>query len=718
MKYIFLFVFAFVCLGVQAQDKNAAFAEFAKKYQKQQSSKSKAEVLKKDISKHIPAVALLDKNGVLKMCAGLQEISKTELTAMQLHTLNDLLKELKNDSAAVNEAMMLYAAEVKPAVPVYLLTSIIDKSVNPWYINNLGVILKSNEEYEKAIQCFLYADKNLEKPSPIVKTNIGWAAAYYGDFDAAKKYFNEALKISSQHDGALEGLCMIAYAEGDFKSLMENLFKRIKISNGGGGGTVNQFVAPGLVDDILDAYENNNELKKSDPFENHLFDNDAPEDNVYNPGGAAEIIPQLPVITAYFSYDAFAMNENTDAIKEQKKKIAKDRENDIATLTSELNRLPPWKKAPYQNEQGEWIYPYNYEAEYKMFERITIEFNKRDVWIAQKMTPEEIAFNKTLLVGPQLTKMLNACAGKQNCPCEWAKSNIGVVNNDLSGYFGFWSRLYKQWLQNVNWYIASTSAYIKKVHEPKLNAYLNHKRELIVKDYIQSKYATWLDDCLKVAMEVDMFQITKECVNNPPKTSIAVTDDVMTPPLKKLKRWPEPCVVPTGDFDYDDAPAGIVMTCDELKLRFGMKKKIGSGASASAALHLDMKFGENEKQDELKIYLQAGVKAGVSKAVSVDGKNVGEVGAGGALKGTAFIQFKGGKTNYGVEATSEVTGSLGAKSGEEGMSKNEKDIAGKIDKYLPGAEAKASGTVLWTAETGPKAKLNGAKVTTSNIPTE
>lgn len=693
--FVFILSLLLSSAAYSQQDKNSDFAAYAKQFQKQQQNKAntQTDLPRKNISKHVNGIPSPDKTAIVKLSTACLSKAKANLTQIQLHDLDEIKNECRNDSTIVNEAMILYSAGIKTDAVIYLIAYIVSTSPDPWFINNLGVVLKDEEDYEKSLQCFLYADKNLKAPSAIVKTNLGWSSAYYGDFDAAKKYFNEALKLAPLHDGALEGLCKLAYVEGDFKALMDNLYKRIKISGfGGGGGNINQFIAPGFVDDILDAYENNTELKKSDPFENHLFDNDDQEDNTYNPGGATDIIPTLPTITAYFSYDAFGMNENMDAISQLKKEILKDADRDAERLKSKFSSLPPWKKQPYTDEHGDWIFPYNYETEYKMFERITIEFNKRDIWLAKSMIREEMDFNKTIQAGGQLVKMLNACGGKEDCICEWAKPNLGVVNSDLSGYFQFWSNLFKRWMQNVDWYIVATSACIKKVHQPQLNAYLNDKREAVVRNYILSKYSAWLDDCLRVGGEIDMLHITKECANNPPKTSIAAGDDVITPQLKKLKRWPEPCVVPTGDYDYEQLPAGIVMTCDELKLRFGFKKKITDAIKGSAALKINFKFGENEKQDEVKIYLEGAIKAGVGKDLPV--------GADAGIKGTAFIQFKDGKTNYGIESP-EFSGSASIKND---------DLTKAMQGKFMGADAKVTGSVLWTAETGAKMKLNGNKM--------
>jgi tetratricopeptide (TPR) repeat protein len=704
MRLTITFLLCLLCFFCFAQQ-NTEFADYAKQFQKGQQNKSNPQdnLPKKDISKHIASIAIPATSAISDLSSALLASAKKNLTQLQVQNLDDVMRELDKDSVIINYAMLLYTSGVKTDASVYLITSVFNRSKNPWFVNNLGVMLKDNGAYEKAIQCFLYANKELKPPSPVVKTNLGWTAAYYGDFEAAKKYFNEALKISPSHDGALEGLCNLAYAEGDFKALMDNLFKRMQLNGagGGGGGNANQFIPPGMIDDVLDAYDKDPDLKKSDPFDTHLFDNSAPEDNVYNPGGATELIPKLPTITAYFSYDAFGLNENMDEIRDLKKEIIRGRDNDIAALKKEFASLPPWKKEPYINEQGDWIFPYNYEAEYRMFERITIEFNKRDIWLAKKMINEELAFNKTIQAADQLVKMANACNGQTDCACKWSKPNIGVVNSDLSGYFIFWGKLYKQWLSNVNWYIAATSAYIKKVHHPQLNAYLNHKREMVARNYILSKYSTWLDDCLRVGGEVDMLHITKDCANNPPK-SFTPDPEVTDPPLKQLKKWPEPCVAFTGDFDPEQSPIGIVMKCDEMTIRVGVKKKLTNNIKASANVKLNFRFGENAELNEVRLYFEGGAKASIGKDIPF-GAEVG-------FKETAFLGYnmQEGKFNCGIEGR------------EVGANVTVKDVDTNklLEEHLPGGEIKTGAGILWTAETGLKAKLGGKKTDLLKIPTD
>lgn len=680
--------------GMAQQDKNAALTQYLLQYKKDHDGSKAGQpgnLPVKDMSKHIATIPVLDKAGILKLVTVLNTQAKAELDIISLKKFNDLFATPGGDTSAAATGMMLWMAGSNSAAPVYLITHSIQKIADPWHINNLGVVLKSKGLYDKAFHCFVYADKNLRRPSAIVKTNLGWTAAYYGDFNAAKQYFAEALKLSSDHDGALEGLATIAYVEGDEKALMELLFKRIKMS-GAGGGNASHYIAPGMIDIIEDSYRNNSALKNADPFDNHLFDNNNEDDNQPNPGGATNILPRLPALTAYFSYDAFGLYENMDEIREVKKEILLNQQKESIQVAQEFTALPPWKKDPYRDEQGDLIIPYNYEPEIKLFARITLEFNKRDIWIGKKRIKDEMDFNKTILAGEQLVKMLNACTGKgPECTCQWSKPNIGVVNSDHSAYFGFWSKLFKQWMNNVNWYIAATSPLIKRVHHPQLNAWLNHKREIEVRNYLMTKYSTWLDDCLRVGGEIDMLHISKECAENPPKTSI-VAGDEMNPPLKKLKTWPEKCNVPTGDYDFKKAPAGIIMTCDALKLRFG-------------PLHIDTKFGEKESQDVTKIYIGSKFERSASKDVGIGGHNVGELGLGFEAKADAFITVQNGRvTNYGIEGSAELTGSAAVKSGND-----------KIDKLLPNGAITASGDFIISAETGIKGSANPIEMNAGGI---
>ncbi|OQP57688.1 hypothetical protein A3860_08635 [Niastella vici] len=677
---LLIFLFA-VITGMHciAREKNAVFTQSLFKYQQQHQAGAggQSNMPVKDVSKHVSAIAVLDKTAIVQLAAGLQAQVKPAIDGVLLHELEIAFAKPGGDTSAAATGMMWWIAGNNNAAAIWLLTLGIQKNADSWYVNNLGVILKSKGLYDKAFQCFVYADKNRQPLSAIVKTNMGWTAAYYGDFEAAKKYFTDALKLSNDHDGALEGLATIAYVEGDSKSLMNYLFKRIKCNSG--GGNASQQIAPGMIDVIEESY-NTADVRKADPFENHLFDNNNENDNQPNPGGGANMLPQMPALTAYFSYDAFGLYEHMDDIRQLKQEILLEQKKAATAISREQAALPAWKKEPYRDEQGDLIIPYNYEPEYKLFQRVTLEFNKRDIWIGKKMIKEEMAFNNTIRMGDQLTKMINACAGQagSDCMCRWAKPNLAVVNSDYSGYFGFWSRLFKQWLDNVNWYIASTSPFIKRVHHPQLNTWLNHKRQVEVQNYLMTKYSAWLDDCLRIGGEVDILHISKPCVDNPPVISIAAADAI-NPPLKKLQTWPEKCNVPTGNYDFNKAPAGIIMTCDELKLRFG-------------ALHIDTKFGEKESQDVTKIYIGKKLEKSASKDVNISGHTVGELGLGAEVSLDAFITFQNGHvTNYGVEGSADLTGSAAVKSGND-----------KIDKYLPNGAITASGDFIISAETGMK----------------
>jgi hypothetical protein len=422
-----------------------------------------------------------------------------------------------------------------------------------------------------------------------------------------------------------------------------------------------------------------------------LFDNGNEEDNQPDPDGAPVLLPDLPRMEAFFSEDVLTLHKSMDDIRDFKKQISAQQTQAALQLQKEFASLPPWKRDPYVNEQGDLIVPYNYEPYLQLFERITLEFHKRDLWLSKQMAPEEMDFWKKLSAADgNMFEQVMKCKD-QTCICTMAKPAMGLANSDLSGMHSFWGKWKRKWEENWNWYITSTSAVIKKVHYPQLNQYLNNKRAFEVRNYVQDTYETWLDYGLRAGGLVDFFRIDEACVNDPPKTGMAAGDEV-TPSLKKLKTWPEKCNVPTGDYDFKAAAAGIVMTCDELRLRFG-------------ALHVDTRFGEKESNDVTRIYFGAKWEKSGSTDIGMGGHKLGEAGAGVEVKGEAFITIKNRQVvNWGVEGNADASASASVKSGN-----------GSIDKYLPGGTITASGQFIISAETGIRGSMNPVEATTSGL---
>src|SRR4051812_17174213 len=171
MKYLILYIHAcmFLLLSSQviAQQTNAEWAKLMEEA-KQKKQSQRDNLPQKNISRHTSLIKAPDQAMVLKLSTDVKTDAKKGLDMVKLNDLEEFLKNESDEQAVVSEAMMLYAAGIKVDAPLYLLAGVIQKKQDPWFVNNLGVLLKSDDQYEKAFQCFLYADKNLKAPSAIV----------------------------------------------------------------------------------------------------------------------------------------------------------------------------------------------------------------------------------------------------------------------------------------------------------------------------------------------------------------------------------------------------------------------------------------------------------------------------------------------------------------------------------------------------------------------
>jgi len=123
--------------------------------------------------------------------------------------------------------MMMIAAGLPKCTGQYLVCKyLLDHPKNAMALNDLGIFMRIEKDYPKAIALFLYA-KQINDTSVEIATNLAWAYAYAGDFAKAKNYFNGVLKIFPDYGSALEGLSLIAYQEGDRQTLWNNLNKQL-----------------------------------------------------------------------------------------------------------------------------------------------------------------------------------------------------------------------------------------------------------------------------------------------------------------------------------------------------------------------------------------------------------------------------------------------------------------------------------------------------------
>ena len=596
--------------------------------------------------------------------------SKTKIPASDFIQLGASIKSLTTSQALSNAGMTLLVNNGSLNQSLYLITlGALKDAENATLASNLGVLLKNISSYPEALKCFLFAEA-LNKNSPVIKTNLGWTLAYLGDFDNAKKRFNDAMGLIENYDGALEGLATLSYVQNDMKATMAYLFRRLQF---GGYSPVTEK----LVDEI------EKKTKDDDPFQDHILDNQ--QDSLETEDEHTAAHGELDAI----DYPAFAEFIQTDPeyIENNWHKIYQA----WSQLKSQLNQVPvmaiPAAKEPYIEDNTK-IIPRSYDKEIFYLKHIAALFERRQTWIDDKLLKKsyddvEGQFKtKFDVIHNEMDKELRECPVggkyadcKDDVICKHTEANKKFAAYTAGQIYGYWLAMYDKHLQNINWYISGCAPYIRSINDKKLNDYENKLREYNVRSAILGYFYDWYNLTGHVVNIYTFLPIKAECVHE----KDPVADHAPAKPgLKKLQTWPENCVVPTGDYTFE--VASLHMTCDELKVSFGKGIK----------LNYQTKFGDKESQDVTKIYISGGYEKSGSKDVKINGHTVGDVSAGGEIKADMFISLQNGKVlNYGVEGNVEVTGSAAVKSGND-----------KVDKYLPSGTVTANGNFILSAETG------------------
>ncbi len=640
-----------------------------------------------NVSKHAASVAPITTTSLLTLVKALQTSSLAKVDGL-LKTKIIAIASRKDSNAAAT-GMLLYANGLEVNASRYLIGSGIIKNIkDPWAINSLAVLYKNNSDYEHALALFKYAEK-LADSTPVIKTNIGWAAAYYGDFVAAKTYFLKALQIDPQHGGAMQGMAMIAYAQGDIKTFFEHLAKQIK----GFGGARGEEPSGRFVDYVEDMYLTDPVKRKEDPFTDHAFDNDATDNDPPrgNVGGADQQVDAFPQFNSAFILEPFQLDDNLSDIRLSHQQLNKQSDDASLQLSQMKQGLPPLSLPPYADDHGDIITPRNYENEFKLFHIVEILYQRREANIALQYIKETNQLGKQIDgMGEGIYKELNT----KRDPCATSPKSYPLLKTALGMNYTVWQKYHLKSLDNATWFIQATSAYIGKVHEVKLNDYLNARRNFLVKaNLITYTYGRWLTCCNFNRGMMDTYHPQKQCVAQwTPMGMMGGGNDGGS--IKHFKKWPEKCYVPTGD--YDGGAAAIEMTCDHLKVSFG----------AGAKLNAQIDFKEDESHDETKIWLSAGIDKDKKFKIGEGQNAVDAAKLKVELEGELFIKFKGTKmVDAGIDAKGELSGKLGTKTGID-----------KIDELLPTITFKESGSISVHTESGIKGSLPTGSIKVSNVP--
>lgn len=133
----------------------------------------------------------------------------------------------------VKSAILLEEGKIDEAEKLILqyLPSHLDESWDMW--NDIGRISYANEDYERAMECFLKAIESAEKMGLAVACvyhNLGLCYNAIGDYINARKFFNYSLQIDSSFAPSCCAIGLIEASEGEYERAEEFILKAIELS--------------------------------------------------------------------------------------------------------------------------------------------------------------------------------------------------------------------------------------------------------------------------------------------------------------------------------------------------------------------------------------------------------------------------------------------------------------------------------------------------------
>lgn len=495
--------------------------------------------------------------------------------------------------------------------PKYIVQYLVCKGVlrnpaNPWAVNDLGIIFRNEKQYKQAIQCLKYA-AGFNDSLIIIKTNLAWATAYYGDFTNAKKYFDEVLKLDENFGPALEGNAMVAYQQGNTQALFAALAKQIKRIGGGGAGPSQEMT--NLCGGVIMDEQTNGMGKKqnqSDPTKNNTYDNNNGEDgeNQDPPptaGSEPVNVPSLDIIFAKSKNDVAAKAAKTKTYTDLINQKIAESQSRVTNLGSKLSRLAP---APYMDDQGNQVTPYSYEKFYTLFHQVHIEFEKRASFL-YKNFDEEINNLSTGDAAQALSFWNGYYAELKSVKdepdmiafkCKWGPKALGLSNIFFTGACDLFAKHYKKLAEQINWYVSASTPFIKRVHKPDWNDYMNAIRQDDVRHAILLTYEKWLvlQNMAYGVMPLSVAYPDVVCQTEVREIE-ATGPDPKNVPLKKLHTYPDYCDPKEPPSGFDAGFAGIESNCDHFKVYVKLPltgTPFGVGAFAEKIYNKKFKEGD------------------------------------------------------------------------------------------------------------------------------
>lgn len=628
-------------------------------------------VPKQDISHHAEKLAKLTSISLSSSVNNILKKLKEQFDIVTLSNLNAMVKDTGINIASLGAFMLTTGAD-QNATLYLICNGILKKPQNPWAVNDLGVYYRDAMDNTKALECFFYSNKLDSGKNTAINTNIGWAAAYYGDFDASKKYFDKALAIDSNFTSANEGEAMLAYARGDFGALWKILAKEVKNISYNSSA-----FDDGLSDDFATTCANaaaetegNLDNQTTDPNDDHTFDNPNPDDGLSQdqlPSGDVDDIQYTRYKKVFVSDPRQIFNSIREGALQSQKTYAEMKIYNNA-LAQELKSLKPLMQAPYKDDKGNLLFPNSFGKYVALLTSVEISFEKRTEWYINKLKKKleslrKDVINRDMDMQKQYSTALLACgklngdskdACVQEVECQWIPKMYTSKNNDLNEVANLWNDYYDHTVKSIQWYIDASAPFISRVHEAGWNQYLNAKRELAVRVAIIKAYGWWLDAVGDIATPiVDIIQQKAPAcpVFIPPSEN---PPDPFSKKPKRLKEFEGPCF----HLAMTILIAGFETDCHGDQFNIGLPpgktNPLPFSLGASYSQTTDPTKAQNEGYSH-----QIGVSLGVGKSVGIISAGVQ---AGGNLQFNDNWQLTGGSISEGLKAgVGNETFSIGPK---------------------------------------------------------
>lgn len=542
-----------------------------------------------------------------------------------------------------------------------ICNAILKNPADIWSVNNLGVYFRDLLQYEPALQCYFYANSLDSGRSTVLDVNIAWASSYYGDFDAAGKYFSKALAIDEYFLSALEGQALMAYQRGDLGALFKCMTKEVEVMMRNvkgfklGPRGSKQEQAPEPSDEFADmtasAYIRSvgNLEEQSDPTEDHSLDNlaDDEPDQGTPPGADEEDV-------TYPEYRPIFVGKAEDLRRAQTTcvKFMQGSQSILTTLhknlTAQLSGLKPLVATTETDGKGTLTVDKSYRRYVDLIAEARRLFDRRVYWFVKQYLKDfapypmqmfnraqdmQKAYLEELKGCPVDDPAHTACVNRVNC--EWIPKMTTTCNSDIESVTRIWNKYWGSIHSTIQWYIDVTGPLISRIHDVGWNGYVNQERIVDVRTAVLQSYNNWASAVMRIPVPI---------LIGVPIPSCRIDINGMDPPdpfsqkPKKIHEFQGPCY----DHDYPMGVGGIQETCHSTKYYIG----IGDNKLFWETVKDPLYAQDNNYQNKV------GGTVGVSKLLGVE-----EEDKGSGLKFAAGINVKAEGSIWGQwDANGQFTG--------------------------------------------------------------